>query len=289
MIDRYLLRYFLAVADCGSFSQAALNVHVAQPTLSVGIRKLEQALGTLLFDRSTKPISMTEAGKRLLSHARRIELEFNIAETEVHEIQTVRILRLGVVSSFPLSIIGEVLHSAIRCESDERVQIAAGDSRDLIRRLNRGSIDAAFTVVGPESAHFVCEPLFSEGYSMALHAKHHLADRKSIVAAELADTPAIIRRHCEVKSETSAHFIKQGVRPFVAFRGSNDEQVMTLIQAGLGGALMPASFARDGVVRLSLDGFDLRRDIGIIYAQHASHLIDSDSPLINELRKGFAG
>ena len=71
MIDRYLIRYFLAVVDQGSFSRASRQANVSQPTLSVGIAKLESLLGETLFERSTRRISLTSAGARFLPPARR--------------------------------------------------------------------------------------------------------------------------------------------------------------------------------------------------------------------------
>src|SRR3546814_1920653 len=71
MIDRYLLRYFLAVVDTGSFSKAAAQANVTQPTLSVGIGKLERLIGATLFHRTSRRVHLTEAGSRLLPHARR--------------------------------------------------------------------------------------------------------------------------------------------------------------------------------------------------------------------------
>jgi DNA-binding transcriptional LysR family regulator len=62
MIDRYQLRYFLAVADHGNFSRAAAHCNVAQPTLSVGIAKLEKDLGTQLFIRNSRRVQLTGAG-----------------------------------------------------------------------------------------------------------------------------------------------------------------------------------------------------------------------------------
>ena len=69
-MDRYLLRYFLAVAELGSFSKAAARVSVTQPTLSVGIAKLESEVGARLFERTTRRVSLTPAGSRFLGHAR---------------------------------------------------------------------------------------------------------------------------------------------------------------------------------------------------------------------------
>ena len=80
MIDRYLLRYFLAVIDQGSFSKAAVHCNVSQPTLSIGIAKLERLLTRPLFLRSNRRVQLTEAGVQFAVHARRIESEFNLAE-----------------------------------------------------------------------------------------------------------------------------------------------------------------------------------------------------------------
>ena len=66
MIERYLIRYFLAVVEHGNFSRAAAMCHVAQPTLSVGIAKLEALLDRALFTRTNQRVEMTDAGSRFL-------------------------------------------------------------------------------------------------------------------------------------------------------------------------------------------------------------------------------
>src|SRR5690606_23591082 len=99
--DRYLLRYFLAVIDQGTFSKAAAACHVSQPTLSVGIAKLEQALGKPLFHRTSRRIELTPAGATLLPHARRIEAEFARAERRVRGAAAARVVRLGLVTTLP--------------------------------------------------------------------------------------------------------------------------------------------------------------------------------------------
>src|ERR1700739_1541118 len=101
MIDRYLLRYFLAVVDRGTFSKAAEQLNVAQPTLSVGIARLERLLGAGLFHRSSQRVTLTEAGVRLSAHARRIESEFNQAEASVSGMKATKVVRVGVLSTIP--------------------------------------------------------------------------------------------------------------------------------------------------------------------------------------------
>jgi DNA-binding transcriptional LysR family regulator len=288
MIDRYLLRYFLAVIDCGGFSKAAKQLNVAQPTLSVGIGKLERLLGAALFQRTSKRVHITDAGSRLAAHARRIENEFNLAEAAVLDMRPARALRLGVLSTFPISHLADTIRAAKRSASPERLQIIAGNERELLQRLSRGQIDVALTIVRQESDRFTSEALFTEHYALAIHSAHPLADKATIAAEELSDNTMIVRRHCEVLSETSRHFTERGVRPFFAFRGTNDEQVLALVQVGLGVTVMPASYAMKGVLRPLLAGFNLKRQIGFLYAAHADHLQHADSPMLEAIRTRYA-
>lgn len=287
MIDRYLLRYFLAVIDCGSFSKAAKQLNVAQPTLSVGIGKLERLLGATLFQRTSKRVHITDAGSRLAAHARRIENEFNLAEAAVANLRPARALRLGVLSTYPMSHLAETIRTARGAAQTERLQIISGNERELLQRLSRGQIDVALTIVRQESDRFVSEALFTEHYALAIHSAHPLAAKAVIAAEDLSDNTMIVRRHCEVLSETSRHFTERGVRPFFAFRGTNDEQVLALVHAGLGVTVMPASYQLKGVVRPLLAGFNLQRQIGLLYAGHAEHLQHAASPMLEALRTRY--
>ena len=182
MIDRYLLRYFLAVIDCGNFSKAAQQLNVAQPTLSVGIGKLERLLGTPLFQRTSKRVLITDAGSRLAAHARRIESEFNLAEASVLDLKPARALRLGVLSTFPMTQLADAIPRAPPPPDPERLQIIPGNERELLQRLARGQIDVALTIVRPETSRFAAELLFTEHYALALHSDHPLAGKTSIAA-----------------------------------------------------------------------------------------------------------
>lgn len=288
MIDRYLLRYFLAVVDCGSFSKAARQLNVAQPSLSVGIGKLEALLGARLFQRTSKRVHITDAGSRFAAHARRIENEFNLAEASVANLKPARSLRLGVISTYPMPHLAEILRSARRPADPERLQIIPGNQRELLHRLGRGQIEAALTIVRPDSDGFAKEDLYTERYALALHEEHPLAGRPSIAAEDLSDNAMIVRRHCEVLAQISRHFTERGVRPFLAFRGTDDEQVLHLVRAGLGVTVMPESYALPGVVRPLLAGFNLRRQMGIVYAGHAAHLQHSPPPVIEQIRARYS-
>lgn len=283
MIDRYHLRYFLAVVDTGNFSRGAAACNVSQPTLSVGIAKMEATLGRPLFNRTNRRVELTDAGVRLLAHARMIEAEFAAAEREIVGTADARTIRLGVLSTTPRRWIETLLRDRGRGATGDRVEIVEGGERDLRTRLSRGRIDAALTIVRDEDDDSSrARTILTEGYSLALGAAHPLATRDSIRAEELGNDPMIVRRHCELLAETSRFFTARGVRPFFPARTTSDDRALGYVRAGLGITVMPDGFREAGVVRVPLDGFHFTRAIGVIAAAHVDprdvaqrHIVDA--------------
>ncbi|TVV74985.1 LysR family transcriptional regulator [Sphingomonas solaris] len=268
MMDRYLLRYFLAVIDAGNFSRAAAQCNVSQPTLSVGIAKLERQAGQPLFHRTNRRVELTAAGARFATHARRIEAEFALAEHVVREAVPRTTLRLGVLVTIPAGWIETFVTRLGDTPGRLPIEIVEGRERDLIEQLSRGRIDVALTLVRAESDRFAAEPLFEEGYALALPASHPLAGRHTIAAGELADNVMIVRRQCELLSDTSRHFTARGVRPFFAARTLSDERAIGYVRSGLGVTVMPACFRDPGIVRPRLADFAFTRTIGLLYGAH---------------------
>lgn len=273
MIDRYLLRYFLAVVDQGNFSRAAAHCNVSQPTLSVGIAKLERELGAALFFRSNQRVQLTEAGTRILNHARRIEAEFEAAKLAVEtNHRASRPLRIGVLQSVPTSPIAAAIRMARDSIQKQPIEIIYGSERELISHLGRRRIDVALTLCERGSDRFLEQVLLREGYAVALSADHPLAIERSVAAETLADETMIVRRHCEALAQTSRFFTDRGVRPHFALRSHNDERVLTMVEAGLGITVMPRSFTCPRVKFVDLAGFDARRVLGFAFAHEAEHL-----------------
>ncbi len=290
MIDRYQLRYFLAVVDHGNFSRAAERCNVSQPTLSVGIAKLERFLGAPLFLRSSQRVELTPAGSRFLLHARRIESEFNQALQAMTDIgpSASPLLRIGVLRSIPGAVLARAAAAMRAVDPMAQTELVEGSERELNGHVARGRVDCALTLVDRGGDRFLEETLFTEGYALALPADHPLA-REPVVAAEaLADNTMIVRRHCEMLSDTSRHFIERGVRPHFAYRATNDERVLALVAAGLGVTVMPDGYRHPGVARPRLAGFDLRRTVGLVYGAQAEHLSANPPPFLQALRAGAA-
>ena len=289
MIDRYMLRYFLAVAELGNFSRAAKQVAVTQPTLSAGIAKLERQLGARLFDRDKKRVALTPAGSRFLVRARRMAAEYELALQELASAPEPRVLRVGLLNTIPTSLVEALLAAHRGNAANEVLEMLDGSERDLAERLDRGRLDIALTVVRPHHARFQPEALRSERYMMVLPAGHALADATVVEAEQLAGDRMVVRRHCEALPEISRFFTDHGVRPRFVLKTTSDARVLAVVRSGQGIGMMPESFREDagtGAPRfVRVKDFDLQREIGLLYAPGSDALRYESSPFIALVRK----
>ncbi|MGE4307362.1 MAG: LysR family transcriptional regulator [Novosphingobium sp.] len=287
MIDQYQLRYFLAVAETGSFSRAAKRVSVTQPSLSAGIAKLERELGARLFDRDRQGVALTPAGSRFLVRARRIAAEYEHALVELSEVSDPTLLRIGVLGTIPTAMIENLLEQHRALGSGEALEILDGSERDITERLERGRIDLALTVVRPHHARFHPEVLTRERYMMVLPTDHPLADEDEVMAEQLARDRMALRRHCEALPEINRFFIARGVRPRFVLKTTSDERVLAVVRAGAGVGMMPECFAEPAVRFVPVKDFELTRDVGLLHAGEAHIAQALASPFIGLVRRHY--
>jgi DNA-binding transcriptional LysR family regulator len=260
MLERHLLRYFLAVIDTGTFSGAAELCRVSQPTVSSGIARLESEVGVSLFIRTSRRVELTAAGARLLPHARRIESEFVEAQGAVAEVPPAMHVRLGVASTIATPMVEAIVAAAI-APGDLRLEIIERRPGELAALLDRGRVDLTLGPLGPHSRQPVTE-LFGEPYLLAVPVGHPLAAEPMVSCEQLVGETMLVRRHCEVLPMVSQFFTARGIRPFMAARSFSEERVLAYVRAGLGVTVMPESLACEGVTVVPLAGFDSRRMVG---------------------------
>lgn len=286
MIDQYMLRYFLAVAELGSFSRAARRVSVTQPTLSAGIAKLERELGARLFDRDRQGVSLTPAGSRFLVRARRIAAEYEQALTEVQAAPEPRVLRVGVLNTIPGTVISALV-SRHAGGSAEVLEILDGTERDISERLERGRIDVALSVVRPHHTRLHAEVLRRERYMMVLPPAHPLAGEREVLAEQLAQDRMALRRHCEALPEINRFFISRGVRPRFVLKTTSDERILSVVRAGAGIGMMPEGFADGTVSFVPVRDFTMAREVGLIFASETAAAVCAGSPFLGLVREHY--
>ena len=289
MVELYLIRYFVAVIEAGGFTKAAASLNITQPTLSAGIRKLEEGLGVTLFRRSGRRVFLTPAGTRFLMRAREIMQLCNAAVREAAETGQPTVARLGVLVTIPAALVAAVVAEYRRSPTALPLDLVEGTEHELANRLKDGSLDFSLTLDRGENPGVAVGPVFEEGYTLALPAAHPLAERPVLSAEDVMHEPMIVRQRCEVLSETSRHFTDRNVRPRFAFRSVSDERVLALVGAGLGLTVMPDSYTHPRVARVPMAGFDLRRRLVLLRSPATAGLSAEDHvrPLVEAVETVF--
>jgi len=266
-MELYLLRYFLAVVETGSFTKAAAACLITQPTLSAGIKRLEDQLGVSLFVRNNKRVFLTTAGSRFLPRAKAILHEVNMAAAEIAQTEQADVLRLGVLQTLPAALVARLLAGFSAAHPGIRFDLYDGSEQELINRLDERGLDYALSIRRVDDAPSLS--LFEEGYKLALPAGHPLAGEAIIRGEDLANESMIVRSRCEVLSETSRHFTDRNVRPPLVYRTAQDERALSMVGAGVGITVMPDSYTAPDVVRISMRDFNPRRTVALFLPRFA--------------------
>ncbi len=284
MMKRTHLRQFLSLVETGNFTRAAERLGMAQPTLSAAIAELERLAGNRLFLRDRRQVRLTEAGSRLVTHARAIEREFRAAEATFSNAPApVTPLRLGVVASISTAMLSSLMRSSAGAQP---LVLAEGTDAELRRKLGEGQFDAILTLLRPEDADRPSLPLIEEGYRLFLPQGHALAGAAQVEAGDVAADTMIARRSCEILGETSRWFTQRGVRPPFFLRSANDDRCMEMVRAGMGVTTAPQSLTRDGLVAVRLAGYDFRRTLGLLVPRDRPDLVSPGHPLADACRTG---
>jgi DNA-binding transcriptional LysR family regulator len=236
-MDLRQLRVFVEIVRQGSFTQAAEQLHIVQPAVSITLRKLEEELGLTLLNRQEKRVTLTAEGEALLRHAERVLDNLAAAETEMAELRglTHGEVRIGIppmMSSyyFPL-VIREFrerypnLKLAVNGEGAGRIQrlIAKGE-------LDMGVVAGHKLMEGLESQHFLREEIVA-----CVPLDHPLAGRERITLAEFLQQPLIFFKEGYYMRELMDELVaEEQLQPQVVFETNLFSLVRSLIKEKLG-------------------------------------------------------
>jgi len=262
MMDLYLLRYFLAVVETGSFTRAADRAFVTQPTLSAGIKKLEAQVGQQLFERTNRRVFLTDAGTRFLPRAKAVLHECNLAMQSLEKTESSAVLRLGVLTTLSNRAVGSLLAGFRAAFPQATIEILDGTEQELTNRLDDRSLDYALSLHHGETESRAIS-LKSEEYCFILPLTHKHAGKDTVSAADLREEYMIVRSRCEVLSETSRYFTDHNVRPRLVYRTPNDSRAIAMVAAGLGGTVVPRSLVDERVSAATLRGFNYNRQLAL--------------------------
>jgi LysR family transcriptional regulator, hydrogen peroxide-inducible genes activator len=240
------LRYVCAIADTGSFSRAARQTHVSQPSLSQQIRKLEDELGARLFDRPGRTVQLTELGQAFLPRARVVLRDLEAARSEVVERKTLVSgpIAVGVIPTIAPYFLPPLLATFARKYPQARVTVTEEITPLLLERLRAGTMDAAIVALPLQALghhEFRSFPLLVEKLYAVLPKEHALAKRRTISLEALHDDPFLLLRdgHC-FRETTIAACKRAHLSPKIIFESGQFSSILSMVSAGLGVSIVPA-------------------------------------------------
>ncbi len=139
------LRAFVAVAELKSFSRAAERLHIAQPTVSIQVRRLEEAVGRLLFIRRSTTVDLTPEGEAMLGYARELLEVIRRARLQFSQPPLEGSVRLGLIDDFNVTALPEILGGLRRRHSRFELYVGVGTSADLLNQLRANALDVVLT------------------------------------------------------------------------------------------------------------------------------------------------
>ncbi|APO80396.1 LysR family transcriptional regulator [Pseudomonas putida] len=241
------LRYFVEIAECGSFSAAAERLYIAQSALSRQIKELEQHLGTPLFERTARLPRLTLAGQAFLERARRLLADLAQAERVTRDIGEglQGSLRLNHSSTVPLT--GPLLARLggyLRDNPGVSLEIAQQSSEAQLEDIAAGRLDIGLLRLPVLRQHegVVLHELFSEPLLLAVAAAHPLASAPQVRLEQLREERFISIPHRDrggLSYLSASMCMEAGFFPRAAQVLSRKTTQLQLIQAGFGVALLP--------------------------------------------------
>jgi LysR family transcriptional regulator, cyn operon transcriptional activator len=267
------LRYFLAAADTRSFTRAAERLHVTQPTLSHQIKQLESVIGTVLFERNTKQVELTAAGRLFKPYCERILKEIESSALAISELEGLMrgTLRMAVFHSFSHSMLPPILAEFALRYPGVHVTARLVPRIDMERDLINGDLDMAVAYVTDDNEQIVADRLFDEELVLAAGSKNPHAARKSMPMRELAELPLVLLTpEFGARQFVDRFFSKARLQPHVVLEMNAIEPILATIRNSSlasvlsAGAIVDASGLR--IVRLTEP--PPRRTIGILWRRH---------------------
>ncbi|WP_239108047.1 LysR family transcriptional regulator [Microbispora siamensis] len=274
MMELSTLKQFLVVARLEHLSRAADELHVAQPSLSRSIARLESELGTPLFDRSGR-LRLNDAGKLFRDHVERALGELEAGRRAVAEATSEGVGTVRLASETFLTLTGP-LAAYKRAHPSVEIELHWSLAEDMARRLRAQDVDLCVASQPIHAEGLQSVQLFEDAVGVCVPLDHPLASRTSVSIDELADQPFITARKGHwLRRLLDRLFAARDLTPKIVCESDEHSAIAELIRAGLGIGLVPA-FARRGdipapIAWISVDSPDCRRTVTLHWGA-GSHL-----------------
>ena len=237
------LRFVVSVAQEKNFRRAAAKSFVSQPALSLAIKKIENELGVLIFERNRMGISLTTVGEKIVNQAQRVLEEadkikaISIVEKNTQQVE----VKIGLIYSIAPYLLPSII-SLVKNSSPEIILDAEEDiTTNLVKKLDEGSIDAAIIALPFDVPGIETKPLYDEPFKVLIPTKHPWNNKQKINAKELKNEKILLldNTHCfsmQVREACPGISDKAEIQV-----GTSLETIRNMVASNLGISILPQS------------------------------------------------
>ncbi|MFG3618116.1 LysR family transcriptional regulator [Nocardia sp. NPDC047654] len=272
------LEWFTTLAELERVGAAADRLHLAQPTLSRMLARLERRVGVDLFDRHGKRITLNEFGRIYYEHARRAQSELDAAKQALADRSNPAggVLRLSFQHSFGGSLVPQLISGFRRVSGRITITLWQGAAEAVTERVLAGEADLGIVSPRPAAAGIGWRAVLRQPLVLAVPPEHRLAGRRQVRLAEVADADFVTMHHGfgmrRIFDELCA---AADIRPRIAFESSDLVTVAGLVSAGLGLAILPgedplSAGPLSGPATVPLADAGAARAVGLVWSAAAT-------------------
>lgn len=254
------LRAFLAVADQGSFTNAATHLNITQSALTTAVKNLETELGLKLFDRTTRQVEPTLHGRQFAAVAHRFTEDFEraVEDMRAHAERQQGQVVVGATATLITSVLVPALNELAARYPGIRVRLVEVLTGEAIERVLAGDMDLAFTTISPSDRELTTIPVMRDQFAIVCDASHPLANKSSAQSWEVFRRYPTISLLGEsgIRNILSGHESGQEAIRQLTYEVSSIAGLTRMIRDGLGISAVPGFIARtmaaDGVHQVPL-------------------------------------
>ncbi|RLA48685.1 MAG: LysR family transcriptional regulator [Gammaproteobacteria bacterium] len=273
-MDTQNLKAFLLVAETGSFSRAAEQLHLTQPAVSKRIAQLEQHLDSALFDRIGHNIRMTEAGQTLLPHAKAVQQALQGAEQSVRDLagDVAGELRLATSHHIGLHRLPPLLSHFSKAFPAVQIDIEFMDSEQACELITQGKVELAVVTLAPVTeTSIIALPIWQDPLDFMVRVGDELLQQPTLDLRALSTHPAVLPGLNTYTGQiVKSLFDQHELQLQVSMATNYLETVRMMASVGLGWTVLPRSMCDNSLATLQVSEAYIERTLGVVYHRDRS-------------------
>jgi len=277
IMELYQMKLFVDLANTGNFTKVAAENYVTQAAVTLQIRKLESELGIRLFHRTTRSVTLLEAGERLLPYAKEILAKTDEAISAVRDTrnEVSGLVRVAAVHSVGLYELPSYIKSYITKYPGVNLRVDYRTADEIYRALHDGEIDLGLVAYPTDMPRIECLPFSNDQLAVVCPKDHPLAKQKKIKLEDLEGQNFVqFSEDTPTRRATDAILADQGVSVNIRMECDNIEVLKQMVESGYGIALLPRQSLRPvdidaGLRSVELSDTKIERPIGILLLKNS--------------------